>query len=151
MANDALTNPDIAERIVERKQKVVDALAEMPIVLHACRKTGVSPAPFYRWQAEDRQFWLAAKKGMDRGIEYVNDLTEIQLIALIKEKKMPAIALWLKHHHKRYGVMSPNSARQRRSRAPRRLEAPAPAEGIRRREELKVLARNFHDFLKKTS
>lgn len=32
----------------------------------------------------------------------MNDLSESQLIQLIKEKKFPAISMWLKYHSPRY-------------------------------------------------
>ena len=36
------------------------------------------------------------------GIEYVNDMSESQLMTMIKEGKYPAVRLWLTNHHKRY-------------------------------------------------
>jgi hypothetical protein len=103
MANDALINPEVAERIRKDKQKVTEALGEMPIILVACKRAGVSTATYYRWRSEDKQFRRESEDALERGFMYINDMSESQLISLIREKKMPAITLWLKHHHPRYG------------------------------------------------
>jgi hypothetical protein len=39
---------------------------------------------------------------MQDGEEMINDLSESQLITLIKEKNFPAIQLWLRQHHPKY-------------------------------------------------
>ena len=96
-------NPSVLERRDENKQKLLEALKEMPVVTVACKRAAVSPATYYRWRQEDKEFKRQSRGAMDLGIEFVNDMSETQLITLIKEKKMPAIALWLKHHHPRYG------------------------------------------------
>lgn len=36
------------------------------------------------------------------GIAFVNDMSESQLLTMIKEKNWPAISFWLKHHHHSY-------------------------------------------------
>jgi hypothetical protein len=99
-------NPSIIERRDDCKQAVIDALKEMPVITVACKRAGVSSATYYRWRQEDKDFMRQSRDAMDRGIEFVNDMSETQLIGLIKEKKMPAITLWLKHHHARYGSKS---------------------------------------------
>jgi hypothetical protein len=99
-------NPSVIERRDDNKQSVVESLREMPVITVACKRAGVSPATYYRWRQEDKDFMRQSRDAMDRGIEFVNDMSETQLIALIKEKKMPAITLWLKHHHARYGSKS---------------------------------------------
>ncbi len=104
MDENKTTNPDIAERIAKDKQSLIDALKEMPIVITACKKAGVSHATYYRWRKEDQRFRQMAEDAAFQGVELVNDITEAQLISLVKEKKMPAISLWLKNHHERYGA-----------------------------------------------
>ena len=75
----------------------------MPIVQVACKKAGVARATYYRWKREDREFLRQSNEALTRGIEFINDMSESQLITLIREKKMPAIAMWLRHNHARYG------------------------------------------------
>src|SRR3989344_2124269 len=92
----------VSERQEKEKQALVDALKEMPIVQVACKKVGVSRATYYLWRSEDKQFRRLSDDGLGEGISFINDMSESQLITLIREKRMPAIALWLKHNHARY-------------------------------------------------
>ncbi len=93
----------IEKRIEKDKQAVIEALKETPIIAAACKRADVSRATYYRWRADDKQFLRNVDDAMSQGFDLINDLSEGQIITLIKEKKMPAIALWLKHHHPRYG------------------------------------------------
>lgn len=88
----------------ENKVAVLKALKEMPIIQVACKKVGIGRATYYRWQQEDKEFKRQSKDALAEGIEYINDMSESQIITLIREKKMPAISLWLKHNNKRYGA-----------------------------------------------
>lgn len=90
------------------KERLVEALKEMPIIQIACKKAGVSRATYYRWRKEDKEFLRNSENSLAHGIEFINDMGESQLITLIREKKMPAISLWLKHNHKRYGSKTQN-------------------------------------------
>jgi hypothetical protein len=96
-------NKTVEERQEKDKVALLETLKEIPIVQVACKKTGISRATYYRWQGEDKNFKRQSHDALDHGIEFINDMSESQLITLIKEKKMPAIAMWLKHNHKRYG------------------------------------------------
>ncbi len=82
--------------------KLIKELSEMPIVQFVCRKVGISRATYYRWRKEDRRFTITTNKALLEGSFHINDLAESQLICLIKEKNMPAINFWLRHHHKAY-------------------------------------------------
>jgi hypothetical protein len=92
----------VEERQLEEKKKIVEALKEMPIVQYACKRAGVSRATYYRWRRDDKSFKRETIDALDQGVEYINDISESQLITLIKEKKLPAIALWLKNNHPRF-------------------------------------------------
>lgn len=85
------------------KERLIEALKEMPIVQIACKKAGVGRATYYRWRKEDMTFLKLSDEALTHGIDFINDMSESQLITLIREKKMPAISLWLRHNHKRYG------------------------------------------------
>lgn len=98
-----IPNPTIEERQNKDKQAILEALKEMPIIQVACKKVGIGRATYYRWRKEDKVFARQSGDAMGQGIEFINDMSESQLVTLIKEKKMPAITLWLKHHHPRYG------------------------------------------------
>ena len=87
----------------DAKARVLDSLRELPIVTAACKRAGIGKATFYRWQKEDPAFLRDSREALRFGIEFINDMSETQVVTLIKEKKLPAIALWLKHNHPRYG------------------------------------------------
>jgi hypothetical protein len=93
----------IEERQEKDKQALVDTLKEMPIIQVACKKAGISRATYYRWRTDDKNFKRQSESAMGQGFEYINDMSESQVVALIREKKLPAIILWLRHHHPRYG------------------------------------------------
>ena len=86
------------------REKFLQALREMPIVEYACKKAGIGRTSYYRWRREDAAFAHASNEALRHGIEFINDMSEMQMIQLIKEKKMPAIALWLKNNSSRYGA-----------------------------------------------
>src|SRR3989338_4153209 len=94
----------IEERQEKDKTALLEALKEMPIVQIACKKAGISRATYYRWRKEDKEFLRRSEDCLNQGIEFINDMSESQLITLIKEKKMPAISMWLKHNNTRYGA-----------------------------------------------
>lgn len=88
---------------MENKNKILEILKEMPIIEVACKKAGIGRATYYRWRREDKEFRRKSEDAMGQGIEFINDMSESQLITLIREKKMPAITLWLRNNHPRYG------------------------------------------------
>lgn len=103
MANDTNISPAVLHRQDKEKLALLEALKEMPIIQVACRKAGVSRPTYYRWRKEDKNFFRQTEDAIIQGFEFINDMSESQVITLIKEKKLPAIVLWLKHHHPLYG------------------------------------------------
>lgn len=89
-----------------KKNKVKDQfLAELrrvPIVQVACEKVGVSRTSLYRWRRGDKKFEKAMDEALAEGVELVNDMTESQLLTLIKEKNYSAISFWLRHRHSKF-------------------------------------------------
>ena len=96
------TNTTIEERQAKDKQTLTETLKELPIVQIACKKSGISRATYYRWRKEDSNFLSQSENALTQGIDFINDMSESQLITLIKEKKMTAIAMWLKYNNPRY-------------------------------------------------
>lgn len=90
--------------MTDNKKRLINAFKEMPIVQVACKKAGVSRATYYRWRIEDKVFLRESEDALNQGYELINDMSESQLVTLIKEKKLPAITHWLKYHHSRYGT-----------------------------------------------
>lgn len=98
---------DTKTRTIREKQKalkelLLEHLRKVPIVQHTCEKVGVGRTTYYRWCKEDKKFAQAAQEAMREGYLFVNDIAESQLLSLIKEKKLEAIRLWLRHHHPIY-------------------------------------------------
>lgn len=85
------------------EQKVVlEQLRKIPIIQIACERSNIGRSTYYRWRREDAKFKKATDEAMQDGEEMINDLSESQLITLIKEKNFPAIQLWLRQHHPKY-------------------------------------------------
>lgn len=97
-------NEAIEQRQLSEKARLIEALREMPLVEYACKKSSIGRTTYYRWRKEDASFMRESDEAMRHGIEFINDMSESQLIQLIKEKKMPAIAMWLKNRHPSYGA-----------------------------------------------
>ena len=95
------TNP-IKERQDKEKELLLANLKKVPIVHIACEKSGVSRATYYRWRDEDEMFKKTADEALSEGEALITDMSESQLISLIKERKFPAVHLWLRHHHPKY-------------------------------------------------
>ena len=107
------------------KNALLAVLKEMPIVQVACKKCGVSRATYYRWRQDDRMFLRQSNDALAQGIDFINDMSESQLITMIKEKRMPAIAMWLKHNNVRYG-----GKHQSLSRAPTEEDLTSEEESV---------------------
>jgi cytidylate kinase len=89
-------------KIKKQKEVLLEHLRTVPIVEVACKKGGISRATFYRWCNEDEDFKANVDNAKVDGVENINDMSEAHLIALIREKKYQAIALWLKNNHYRF-------------------------------------------------
>lgn len=84
------------------ENQFLEELKKVPIVQVACEKTGISRNSVYRWKKEDPEFSKKMDEAMAIGVAFVNDMSESQLLTLIKEKNWPAISFWLKHRNDNY-------------------------------------------------
>lgn len=80
----------------------LEELTRIPIVQIACEKTGLSRNSVYRWRREDTAFAKKMDEALAEGVALVNDMSESQLLNLIKEKNWPAISFWLRHRNDNY-------------------------------------------------
>ena len=89
-----------------KKNKVqnqfLDELKKVPIVQVACEKTGLSRNSVYRWKREDKKFSQVMDEALAEGEALVNDMSESQLLTLIKEKNFSAIRFWLNHRNPKF-------------------------------------------------
>ncbi|MFA5029619.1 MAG: hypothetical protein WC518_02585 [Patescibacteria group bacterium] len=84
------------------QDQLFEELAKVPIVQVACEKTGISRNSVYRWRKEDPAFAKKMDKALSDGVALVNDMSESQLLIMIKEKNWSAISFWLKHRNDNY-------------------------------------------------
>lgn len=84
------------------KKLILEQLRKMPVISVACERTGVSRASLYRWKAKSKEFAEQVEKAIAEGEAMITDLSEAQLIALIRDKNFQSLHLWLKHHHPKY-------------------------------------------------
>lgn len=92
----------VDQKIQKQKEVLLEHLRTFPVVEVACKKGGISRATFYRWCNEDEEFKTNVESAKVDGVENINDMSEAQLIVLIREKKYQAIAMWLRHNHHRF-------------------------------------------------
>ena len=83
-------------------EKFLEELKKIPIVQVACEKSSISRNSIYRWKKTDEKFAKKMEEALAEGEALVNDLTETQLLTLIKEKEWPAISFWLRHRNPKY-------------------------------------------------
>lgn len=84
------------------KKKFLKELTNVPIVSVAAKAAGVSRQTVYRWMQEDKQFAIYTDKAKSEGVDHINDISETQIISMVKDRKWPVIKYWLKHHHVTY-------------------------------------------------
>ena len=79
-----------------------EELRKIPIVQVACEKTGVSRNSVYRWKKQDKSFSKKMEQAMAEGVLFISDMSESQMLTMIKEKNWSAISFWLKHRNDNY-------------------------------------------------
>ena len=85
-----------------KKEEFLEQLRKIPIVQICCEKVGLSRNSVYRWKKEDDEFRKAMTEALAEGEAFVTDMSESQLISLIKDNHFPAVQLWLRQHHPKY-------------------------------------------------
>lgn len=85
----------------KQKELLIEQLKKTPIIQVACEKTGISRATFYRWKT-NKEFAKVIEGAIFEGEALITDMTEHQLVSLIRDKNFPAIQLWLRVHHPKY-------------------------------------------------
>ena len=83
-------------------KQFLEELKKVPIVQVACEKTGISRNSVYRWRRADKKFADEMDVAMSEGVAFVNDMSESQLLTMIKEKNWSAISFWLRHRNDNY-------------------------------------------------
>lgn len=84
------------------KKQFLEELSKVPIIQVACEKTGISRQTFYRWKKGSKTFSHEIDKSLREGVSFVNDMSETQLMNLIKGGEFKAVSFWLKHRNDNY-------------------------------------------------
>ncbi|MFA5000770.1 MAG: hypothetical protein WC531_00875 [Candidatus Paceibacterota bacterium] len=84
------------------RNSFLEELKKVPIVQVACEKMNVSRTSVYRWCDKDKEFKKEMNEALAEGEALVNDMSESQLLSLIKERNFPAISFWLRHRNTRF-------------------------------------------------
>jgi predicted DNA binding protein len=84
------------------KKIFLDHLRKIPIIQIACEKAVVARATVYRWKKESETFEKDMAEALTEGEALINDMSESQLISLIRDKNYPAISFWLRHRHQKF-------------------------------------------------
>jgi hypothetical protein len=94
------------QTITLRQHKLREAFLEQlkrtPTIETSCQKVGVGRATVYRWIQGNRRFAKQVENSLTEGRTFMSDIAENQLFALIGEKKIEAIRLYLQTHNARY-------------------------------------------------
>ncbi len=78
------------------KTLFLEQIRKIPIIQVACEKVGVARSSVYRWRDEDEEFRQALEESLTEGEALINEMSESQLISLIREKNWQAISFWLR-------------------------------------------------------
>lgn len=84
------------------QDQFLEELAKVPIIQVACEKCSLSRNSVYRWRKEDKVFAKRMDEALANGVAFVNDMSESQLLSLIKDKSYSAISFWLRHRNDNY-------------------------------------------------
>ena len=84
------------------KESFFEELRKVPIVQVAAEKSGLSRQSIYRWRKEDQSFADTMDEAISEGETLVNDMSEAQLLNLIKDKNFQALRFWLSHRNPKF-------------------------------------------------
>lgn len=80
----------------------LEQLKRTPTIETSCQKVGVARASVYRWMKDSKKFKTLVDEALHEGRVFMSDIAENQLFALIGDKKIDAIRLYLQTHNARY-------------------------------------------------
>ncbi len=86
----------------KKRDEFLAQLRKIPIIQVACEKTGISRNSIYRWRNDDEEFRKEMETALIEGEALVNDMSESQLLSMIRDKNWSAISFWLRHRNPRF-------------------------------------------------
>lgn len=97
-------------------KQIVTELEKMPNRSYVCQKLGISRQTLYRWIRDDWEFEEALEAAMKTGRDNINDVSESELIKMIRDGKYIALKYWLDNNHKNYKRPRPDNWYQQENR-----------------------------------
>lgn len=88
-------------RSPNEKQKFLDTLEEIPIVLIAAKRCAIAKSTIYRWR-KNKVFAKKMDESLWRGRDGITDVVESQLVKQAKDGDFKSQKLWLENNCKRY-------------------------------------------------
>ena len=95
-------NKTIKARQTKLRTTFLEQLKRTPTIETSCQKVGVGRATVYRWMEGNKRFAKQVETALNEGRVFMSDIAENQLFALIGDKKIEAIRLYLQTHNPRY-------------------------------------------------
>lgn len=92
----------VRERTEKNKSALLEQLKKLPILQVALERSALSRSTYYHWRDTDSEFKKNASQAIAEGEAFITDMSESQLVSLIKDKHFPAVQLWLRQHHSKY-------------------------------------------------
>jgi hypothetical protein len=86
----------------KKRDEFLAQLRKIPIVQVAVEKVDLSRNTVYRWRKEDEQFRIDMDAALAEGEALVNDMSESQLLSLIRDKNWQAIQFWLTRRNPKF-------------------------------------------------
>ena len=84
------------------KELFLEQVRRVPIILLACDKLKIGRTTVYSWKAKDKDFKKKLEDALSEGEENINEMSEVQLVSMIKEKNWQAVSFWLRHRHPKF-------------------------------------------------
>ncbi len=84
------------------KELFLEQVRRVPIILLACDKLKIGRTTVYSWKAKDKDFKKKLEDALSEGEENINEMSEVQLVSMIKEKNWQAVSFWLRHKHPKF-------------------------------------------------
>ena len=85
-----------------KRNEFLEQLKKIPIIQVSCEKTSLSRNTIYRWRKENEEFAKEMDIALQEGEDFINDMTENQLLSMIKDKEWSAVSFWLRHRNPKF-------------------------------------------------
>lgn len=92
----------IIDRQLKEKELFLERYRKTPIIQSVCEQLNIGRTTYYRWIAEDSDFYQKTIEALQEGRNYLNDVMEYKLVQKAINGDLTAIIFFLKYNHPRY-------------------------------------------------